>query len=87
MFANPSTLLWVELTGIEIVLVHGGRVGQDIIGCCNRISTNRHIITMYKIKLEGKKIKVDFIFLLYKINFLFPRRYWAIDVYDGDNDR
>ena len=49
MFAHLTTLFGVELAGIEIIFVHRGRVGQDIICCCDGLSTNRYIIRVHEI--------------------------------------
>ena len=60
-FAHATALLRVELAGIEIIFLQGGRVGQDIVGHGSRIVAQRYIVAVYEIDVgilteSGKQV-------------------------------
>ena len=47
--SHTPALFWVELSGIEIILVDGGAIGMDVVGCGYGVLTARHMVTVYEI--------------------------------------
>jgi hypothetical protein len=49
VLTHLTTFFRVELSGIEIVLVHGRAEGVNVLGNGSRMFTNRHVVAVYKI--------------------------------------